>query len=169
MEDGFRSGRPNSVTTSGNILEVEWLVEEIAMRVGMSTGAAHAIPVDKMKASKICSRWIPHALIEAQKNNRIRCGSNLQAQYEHADPRRICEIITGDESWIRYDEPLSKEKNKVWVLKGDGAPLIPRLDFRDQKVLYSIVCIRSSGPDHSPKGKNNHWRILCQKPPIRSG
>ena len=64
LEDGFRSGRLKSVTTSGNILEVEWLVEkdphitveEIAMRVGMSTGAAHAILVDEMKASKICSR-----------------------------------------------------------------------------------------------------------------
>ena len=28
LEDAFRSGRPKSVTTSGNILEVEWLVEE---------------------------------------------------------------------------------------------------------------------------------------------
>ena len=28
LEDGFRSGRPKSVTTRGNILEVEWLVEE---------------------------------------------------------------------------------------------------------------------------------------------
>ena len=146
LEDGFRSGRPKSVTTSGNILEVEWLVEgdphitvkEIAMRVGMSTGAAHAILVDEMKASKICSRWIPHALTEAQKDNRVRCASNLLAQYEVADPRRFCEIITGDESWIRYDKPLSKERNKVWVLKGDGPPLIPRPDFRDQKVLYSI-------------------------------
>ena len=163
LEDGFRSGRPKSVTTSGNILEVEWLVEEdphiaveeIAMRVGMSTGAAHAILADEMKASKICSRWIRHALTEAQKDNRVRCASNLLAQYELADPRRICEIITGDESWIRYDEPLSKERNKIWVLKGDGPPLIPRPDFRDQKVLYSIF-FDAQGPVAQiivPKGK----------------
>ena len=146
LEVGFWSGRSKSVTTSGNILEVEWLVEEdphitveeIAMRVGMSTGAAHAILVDEMKASKICSRWIPHALTETQKDNRVRCAGNLLAQYELADPRRLCEIVTGEESWIIYDEPLSKERNKVWVLKGDGPSLIPRPDFRDQKVLYSI-------------------------------
>ena len=163
LDDGFRSGRPKSVATSGNILEIEWLVEEdpnitveeIAVRVGMSTGAAHAILVDEMHASKICSRWMPHFLTDAQKDNRVRCAKNLLAQYEHADPRRLSEIITGDESWIRYEEPLSKERNKVWVLKGYGPPLNPRPDFRDQKVLYSIF-FDAQGPVAQiivPKGK----------------
>ena len=146
LEDGFRSGMPKSAVTSGNILEIEWMVEddshvtveEIAMNVGISTGAAHTILVDEIGVSKICSRWIPHCLSSAQKDNRVKCAKSLLAEYEHADPRRISEIITGDESWIRYDEPLSKEKNTVWVLKGDKPPLNPRPNFRDQKVLYSI-------------------------------
>ena len=57
---------------------------------------------------------------------------------EDADPRRLSEIITDDETWIRYNEPQSKERNTVWVLKGERPPVNPRPDFRDQKVLYSI-------------------------------
>lgn len=163
LEDGFRSGRPKSVSSSGNILEVRRLVEEdphitvdeIAMHLGMSTGAAHGILVDKMHASKICSRWIPHNLTDSQKDHRVLCARNLLAQYDNADPRRLSEIITGDETWIKYDVPLSKEKNKVWVLKGERPPLIPRPDFRDPKVLYSIF-FDAQGPVAQiivPKGK----------------
>ena len=50
----------------------------------------------------------------------------------------LSEIITGDETWMRYNETQSKERNKVWVLNGERHPVNPRPDFRDQKVLYSI-------------------------------
>ena len=81
LEDGFRSGRPKSAVTSGNILEIEWMVEdhphvtveEIAMHVGISTGTAHTIFVDEMGVSKICSSWIPHCLSSAQKDNTVKC------------------------------------------------------------------------------------------------
>ncbi|KAI6661858.1 Transposase [Oopsacas minuta] len=62
----------------------------------------------------------------------------MLSEYKESDPRRLAEIITGDETWIRYDEPLSKERNKVWVVKGEVPPLNPRPDFRDQEVRYSI-------------------------------
>ena len=81
LEDVFRSGRPKSAVTSGNILEIEWMVEddphetveEIAMHVVISTGAAHNILVDEIGVSTICSRWIPHCLSSTQKENRVKC------------------------------------------------------------------------------------------------
>ena len=82
----------------------------LGCRVGMSTGAAHAILVDEMKASKICSRWIPHALTEAQKGNRVRCASNLLAQYELADPRRLCEIIIGVNHGLDMTSPCRRKE-----------------------------------------------------------
>ena len=62
----------------------------------------------------------------------------MLSEYKDSDPSRLAEIVTGDETWIRYDEPLSKERNKVWIVKDEAPPLNPRPDFRDQKVLYSI-------------------------------
>ncbi|KAI6647450.1 Transposase [Oopsacas minuta] len=113
-------------------------VEELAVSVGISTGAVHSILIDELKATKFCSRWIPHFLTKDQKNPRVTCARKILSEYKDSDPRRLAEITTGDETWIRYDEPLSKERNKVWVAKGEAPPLNSRLDFRDQKVLYSI-------------------------------
>ena len=79
----------------------------------------------------------------------------MLSEYKDSDPRRLAEIVTGDETWIRYDEPLSKERNKVWVVKGEAPPLNPSPDFRDQKVLYSIF-FDAHGPVAQiivPKGK----------------
>ena len=56
----------------------------------MSTGAAHSILVDEMEASKIGSRWIPHALTEAEKDNRCKVlNSNLLVLYDPADSSEI--------------------------------------------------------------------------------
>ena len=67
------------------------------------------------------------------------------ALFDRADSRRLFEIVTGDETWVRYCQPLSKEANKVWVAKGVDPPMIPRHDFRDPKVMYCIF-FDSSGP-----------------------
>ena len=163
LEDEERIGRPRTAVTSSNTSEIRWrveedphiTVEELAMGVGISTGAVHSILVDELKVSKICSRWIPHSLTKDQKARRVTCARKMLSEYKDSDPRRLAEIVTGDETWIRYDEPLSKERNKVWVVKGEAPPLNPRPDFRDQKVLYSIF-FDAHGPVAQiivPKGK----------------
>lgn len=146
IEVGYRSGRPKSAVTIGKTLKIGWMVEddphitvdEIAIHEGISTGAAHAILIDELKVRRVCSRWIPHSLTKAQKDNRVKCARKLLSDYQDADPRRLSEIITGDKTWIRYHEPQSKERNKVWVVKGERPPVNPRPDFKKQKVLYSI-------------------------------
>ena len=58
---------------------------------------------------------------------------------------RLFEIVTGDKTWVRYSEPLSKEANKIWIAKGQDTPMIPRHDFRNPKVMYCIF-FYSYGP-----------------------
>ena len=101
IDDDYRSGRPKSAVTSGNTLEIGWMVEEdphitvdeLAMHVGISTGAAHAILIDELNVTKVCSRWIPHSLTKAQKDRRVMCARKLLSEYQDADPRRLSEII----------------------------------------------------------------------------
>ncbi|KAI6650686.1 Transposase [Oopsacas minuta] len=153
IEDGARIGRPVSSTNDKNILEVSALLEEdphitlveIADAVGISTGTAQAIVHDNMKFRKICARWVPHLLTQAQKAKRVQCATKLLSEFDRTDSRRLFEIVTGDETWVRYSEPLSKEANKVWVAKGQDPPMIPRHDFRDPKVMYCIF-FDSNGP-----------------------
>ncbi|KAI6649014.1 Transposase [Oopsacas minuta] len=139
--DGARIG-PVSSASDKNILEVSALLEEdhhitlveIADAVGISTGTAQAIVHDNMKFRKICARWVPHLPTQVQKAKRIQCATKLLSEFDRADSRRLFEIVTGDETWVRYSEPLSKEANKVWVVKGQDPPMIPRHDFRDPKI-----------------------------------
>ena len=63
---------------------------------------------------------------------------NLLEKYEHYDERRLSEICTGDETWIRYSEPPRKQQNKVWVAKGSAPPGLPRPDRWAPKVMYTI-------------------------------
>ena len=148
----MRQNRETNIRGSDkNILEVSALLEdphitlvEIADAVGISTGTAQAIVHDNMQFRKICARWVPHSLTQAQKANRVRCVTKLLSEFNQANYKRF-EIVTGDETWVRYSVPLSKERNKVWVAKGQDPPMIPRHDFRDPKVMYCIF-FDSSGP-----------------------
>ena len=68
----------------------------------------------KLRFCKVCARWVPHLLSNEQKLNRVNCAkkknktkTNKQTnqkkkKYEHCDPNRLDEIVTGDETWINF-------------------------------------------------------------------
>ena len=153
IEDNPRAGRPISGASDKCVLEVSELLEEdphislveIANVVGVSTGTAHTIVHANLEFRIICARWVPHALTQAQKTKRFQYTQKLLYDFDRTDSRRLFEIVTGDETWVRYSQPLSKEANKVWVAKGLDPPMIPRHDFRNPKVMYCIF-FDSYGP-----------------------
>ena len=49
---------------------------------------------------------------------RVQCCKNLLIQFEKADERRLFEIVTIDETWIYYSQPLSKQKSKMLASSG---------------------------------------------------
>ena len=57
---------------------------------------------------------------------------------ENCDPKHLDELVTGDETWLYYSEPLTKAMNKAWLPKGGVVPLIAKRN-RSEKVLYAIV------------------------------
>ena len=146
IEDDPRIGQPVTATTANNIALVAEMcdsdlhitVEQLAGTLDLSTGSVHTILTKHLGMSKICSRWVPHFLTQAQKKNRLRMAKNLLEKYEHCDERRLSEICTGDETWIRYSEPPRKQQNKVWVAKGSAPPGLSRPDRWAPKVMYTI-------------------------------
>ncbi|KAI6651395.1 Transposase [Oopsacas minuta] len=59
----------------------------------------------------------PASLTNDLKDRRVTCARKMLSEYKDSDPRRLAEIINGDETWTRYDDPLTKERNMVWVVK----------------------------------------------------
>ena len=121
VEDDPRMGRPVTATTSNNIALVAEMcdsdphiaVEQLAGTLDLSTGSVHTILIMHLGMSNVCSRWVPLILTQTRKKTRLRIAKNFLEKYEHCDERRLSEICTGDETWIRYSEPPRKQQNKV--------------------------------------------------------
>ena len=102
--------------------------------------------------AKICARWVPHALTQAQKTKRVQCAQKFLSDFDRTDSRSLFDIVTSDETWVRYSKPFSKEANKVWIAKGQDPPMISRHDFRNSRVMYCIFFfLWSSVPDLCPQ------------------
>ncbi|KAI6654460.1 Transposase [Oopsacas minuta] len=121
-----RSGRPVSATTSENIALIESMVMEdkcitvnqLEQSMEIPWGAIHTILTTELGYRSISGKWVTYKLSENQ--------------------RHLTKIITGDETWVYYSTPYSKYKKRSWV-RGDEQPTkIPRPDFREPKIMYTI-------------------------------
>lgn len=146
VDDDERSGRPLSSTTDVLIETVRQIVtsdphatiEEISDEVHISVGSVHSILKDNLGMTKICSRWIPHLLTDAQKQERLETSMSLLQKMRSWSIAQWNSIATGDETWIRYFEPKRKASNKVWVTGDCLRPTMCKVSPSAGKVLYTI-------------------------------
>ena len=116
-----RVGRPVSVLTEKNVATVETLIEEGACYTvqeieelsGIHSSSVLKILRERLGLRKICAGWVPHLLTDEQKQSRVRLALQVVEKYDKCDPRRLEEIVTGDETWIYHFQPDSKAKSKV--------------------------------------------------------
>ena len=146
-------GRPVSILTEKNIATVKMLIEEDAHYTvqeteelsGIHSPCVLKILREQLGLRKICTRWVPHLLTDEQKQSRVRLASQVIEKYDKCDPRRLEEIVTGDETCIYHFQPDSKAKNKVWVSSEGDRPVIARRCKRSNRMLYAIF-FDSKGP-----------------------
>ena len=80
LQNEFRESRPKSVVIPATIDAERQLIfqdryviyREIETTLGISGTSIHSILHEHLTNKKICSRWIPHNLLIAQKNQSIR-------------------------------------------------------------------------------------------------
>ena len=93
---------------------------------------------ERLGLRKICACWVPHLLTDEQKQSRVRLASQVVEKYDKCDPRRLEEIVTGDEAWIYHFQLDSKVKNKVWVSSEGDRHVIVRRCKTSNRMLYAI-------------------------------
>ena len=146
IDDDVRLGRPVTTCSPRNIARVKELVEEdarktvkdVAALTGISHGSSHEILRRHLDMKKICARWVPHILTDEQKQKRVDAARILLDRYGHGNQQLLNNIVTGDETWIYYYEPPSREMNKVWLQKGGKKPTVAKRSRSVKKVLYTI-------------------------------
>ena len=86
-----------------------------------------------------CARdGFPNIFSPQQKRDRVEYSTEFLKMYENCDPRCLNELVTGDETWLYFLEPLRKAINKAWVQKDGDVPQIGRQCCFEMKVLYTV-------------------------------
>ena len=113
IENDPRVGTPVSGLTEKIVATVKTLIEEDTSYT-MHSSSVLKISRERLGLCKICARWVPHLLTDEQKQSRVRLASQVIEKYDKCDPRRLEEIVTGDETWIYHFQPDSKAKITFW-------------------------------------------------------
>ena len=146
VENDPRVGRPVSVSMVKNVATVKTLseedapytVQEIEELSGIHSSSVSKILRERLGLRKICACWVPHLLTDEQKQSRVRLASQVIEKYDKCDPRRLEEIVTGDETCIYHFQLDSKAKNKVWVSSEGDRPVFGRRCKTSNPMLYAI-------------------------------
>lgn len=145
-EDDSRSGCPLSAVTKDSIARVHSVVvedphatlDEIAAEVGVSHGTCHAILTEHLQYKKLCARWVPHDLSEAQKEERVDLARSLSNKLRRWGKEGIKDLATGDETYCHFEEPGHRLQRTTWVHKGDPPSTCTRQSTFTPKALYTI-------------------------------
>ena len=88
---------------------------------------------------KLVSRWVPHELTEQNRKDRVRmCLENL-AKFEDGT-WRLCDVVTGDESWFYWRQVGKKQSNKSWVAEGEKARTVVKIcRFESKNLVHHIL------------------------------
>lgn len=129
LEDDDRPGRPSDVTTHEMVIKVDDAVrensriklKELAKMFKISETTAYKILHD-LGMSKISARWVPRMLTPLQKKYRVDCCKEFINLCSENPRDFINRIVTGDETWIHFYDPESKQESMQWHLKGGPAP-----------------------------------------------
>ena len=109
VNDDPRSASPVSEVTGENIELLRQVIsndphstyDEIIPDASLSHGTIERIIHDYLKMKKVTSRWVSHQPTDEQKQRRAKlCHKNL-AKFQNCF-WRLCDIITGDETWIYH-------------------------------------------------------------------
>lgn len=146
LEDDERPGRPSDVTTHEMVMKVELAImengrlklKEIAKMFNISETTAFKILHEHLGMSKVSARWVPRNLTPHQKQYRVDCCKQFLELCGDNQVDVIDRIVTGDETWVHFYDPESKEESKQWHVKGGPVPKKFKVQQSAGKVMATI-------------------------------
>ena len=146
IKNAPKSGRPKSASHKEIVSKIKEIIEgdarftvrDIARKVGISLSTVHLILKKHLKVRKISARWVPHLLTDEQKRQWVKVAKKLLQMFPKYDKKQFANVVTGDETWVHYFEPVRKVSNKIWATKHSKRPIIAKRSWSTKKVLYAI-------------------------------
>ena len=142
-------------------------LEEIASALKVSWGRAPSILHNRLGCCKVCARWTPpsrpHILTPQQKRGWVTYSTTLLKMYENCDQRHPCKMVTGDETWQYYSEPLRKAINKAWVPKGGSHPKLRGNAALRRRYHTQYFWLRGHYATETMQSRKKHHRRVLQR------
>ena len=132
IKNAPKSGRPKSASRKEIVSKIKEIIEgdarftvrDIARKVGISLSTVYLILKKHLKVRKISARWVPHLLTDEQKRQRVKVAKKLLQMFPKYDKKQFANVVTGDETWVHYFEPVRKVSNKIWATKHSKRPIL---------------------------------------------
>ena len=145
IKNAPKSGRQKSASRKEIVSKIKEIIEgdarftvrHIARKVGISLSTVHLVLKKHLKVRKISAIWVPH-LLDEQKRQRVKVAKKLLQMFPKYDKKQFANVVTGDETWVHYFEPVRKVSNKIWATKHSKRPIIAKRSLSTKKVLYAI-------------------------------
>ena len=135
----------------------------MALRVGALKGSVEKIIKDHLDVRKINARWIPKELTAYQKKERVRLSEEFWAKFKRNWNCFKNRIITSDESWVLYDNPLPKNQIAEWCFSGEKIPEVAKIQNDCRKVMLTVFWDRKGVimTDYLPKKVKMDSKYYC--------
>ena len=127
--DAECSGCPNSAVVLENSKKLSKFVlanpkmklHEMAEKLKISEGSVFTILYEYLSMRKLCSKWVLHLLVVAQKQhvNNSECCLQL---FQHKKKEILHKYVTMDETWIHHFTPESNWQSAEWTAAGESHP-----------------------------------------------
>ena len=106
-----------------------------------------------------------HLLTDEQKRQRVKVAKKLLQMFPKYDKKQFANVVTGDETWVHYFEPVRKVSNKIWATKHSKRPIIAKRSLSTKKVLYAIFFSGEGVAIKVPvkKGQKHHRKVLQRR------
>ncbi|GFS25767.1 transposase [Elysia marginata] len=148
-----RPGRPKSCLNEQTIDSIKKGIDEdsnISVRElsntnGLSYGTVHTIITEHLRMKKVCIRWTPLLSTIDQNRERVHCATELLNMFEPQGPKRLSDIVTGDETWFPFFIIPPKRLNRTWVDGQGDRPVMLSPGFQNRKRMFTVF-FNYSGP-----------------------
>ena len=88
-------------------------VHEVAADLVMSHGSAHHIVHDVLQFHKVSARRVPRQLTAELKERRVDACQGLLKRFEAESDDFLGRTVTGDETWVHYHQPETKNEQGI--------------------------------------------------------
>ena len=154
IKDKPRSGCPVTATSPIQVEHIKKIIDEnpwitfdeLETESSCSRNSIQRIIHEHLKYKKVASRWVPHELTDHNRSERVRICHHHLAKLKSGE-WRICDIITGDESWFYHRQIGKKQSNKSWVADGQPPRTVVKRSIFEPKTMYTIL--------------QTEWRATC--------